>query len=57
MCDIMENRIRKDRIESAKELITLGKLSTEEIAKALNLPLSTVRELAVSNSEPGKESV
>ena len=50
MCDIMENlmdkRSKNDRIECAGQLIALGKLSNEEISKALHLPLSTVQELA-----------
>ena len=52
MCDIMEElmekRSRNDRIECAKRIIALGKHSPEEIAKALNLPLSTIQELISS---------
>ena len=50
MCDIMEKLMeeqsRCDRIECADRLLTLGKLSNEEISKAMHLPLSTIEELA-----------
>ena len=50
MCDIMENlmdkRSKNDRIECARRLLALGKLSNEEISKVMQLPLSTVQELA-----------
>ena len=48
MCDIMEKRFRERDLETAKNYMSLGKLSLEEIAKASNLPLSTVKELASS---------
>ncbi len=50
MCGIieklMEGQSRNDRIECADRLITLGKLSSEQISKAMHLPLSTIEELA-----------
>ncbi len=52
MCKLMEDLIndvvRDDRIDMAKDLIALGKLSLEDISKASRLPLSTVEELASS---------
>ncbi len=52
MCDIMERRIaertRKRELEAAKRLIALGETSLEGISKGLELPLSTVEELASS---------
>ena len=52
MCDIMERRIaerNKERdLEAAKRLIALGENSLEGISKGLNIPLSTVEELASS---------
>ncbi len=60
MCKLMEDLINdvvadavadavKDRdIETAKELIALGDSSLSDIAKVLDLPLSTVEELAAS---------
>ena len=52
MCDIMERRIaerNKERdLEVAKRLIALGENSLEGISKGLNIPLSTVEELATS---------
>ncbi len=52
MCDIMERRIaertRERELEAAKRLIAIGKFSSEDISKGLELPLSTVEELASS---------
>ncbi len=48
MCDIMERRIQERNLEAAKRLIAIGKLSSEDISKGLELPLSTVEELASS---------
>ena len=52
MCDIMERRIaertRERELEAAKRLIALGENSLEGISKGLNIPLSTVEELATS---------
>ena len=46
MCQIMENRINEEKIELAKKAIARGKLSLEEIAETLSLPLAFVQELA-----------
>ena len=52
MCEIMENlmekRSRNDRIECARKAIKEGKNSIEDISRILDLPLSTVQELASS---------
>ena len=48
MCDIMENLMKKRRIEFAKEAIAEGELSLESIAKVLHLSLAAVQELASS---------
>ena len=42
----MENRINEEKIELAKKAIARGKLSLEEIAETLSLPLAFVQELA-----------
>ena len=56
MCDIMEKLMKEqsrcDRIECADRLLTLGKLSNEEISKAMHLPLSTIEELAEAQKKP-----
>ena len=46
MCQIMENRINEEKIELAKKAIANGKLSLEDIAETLSLPLAFVQELA-----------
>ena len=56
MCKLMDDLVNdtvkdavKDRnLDIAKKLISLGNNSLSEIAKALDLPLSTVEELASS---------
>ena len=48
MCDIMERRILERNLEAAKRLIASGEISLEGISKGLDLPLSTVEELASS---------
>lgn len=48
VCQIMENRINEEKIELAKEAIKKGKLTIEQIAEVLNLPLAFVQELARS---------
>ena len=50
MCDIMEKRIRETRIECARKAIEDGEFTNEQIAKILNLPLSTVRKLAAAKA-------
>ena len=59
MCDIMEKLMEKrslnDRIECAKDAIVEGDLSIEKIAKLLNLPLTTIQELASSMHESESE--
>ncbi len=44
--DVVKDEVRDDRLETAKKMITLGENSLEGISKILNLPLSTVEELA-----------
>ena len=55
MCEIMENlmekRSRNDRIECARKAIKEGKNSIEDISRILDLPLSTVQELASSMTD------
>ncbi|MBQ9262852.1 MAG: PD-(D/E)XK nuclease family transposase [Clostridia bacterium] len=46
MCQIMENRINEEKIELAKKEIALGELTLAQIARALQLPLPFVEELA-----------
>ncbi len=48
MCDIMERRIQERNLETAKKMISFGKNSFEDISKILDIPLSTVEELASS---------
>lgn len=57
MCEIMQNLIKKDRIDLAKEAIATGKLSLEDISETLGLPLDTVKELANTREESKPESV
>ena len=55
MCEIMENlmekRSRNDRIECARKAIKEGKNSIEDISRILDIPLSTVQELASSMTD------
>ncbi len=46
--DAVKDAVRDERIETAKKFIALGDSSLSNIAKTLNLPLSTVEELAAS---------
>ena len=46
MCKLMDDLIRDDRLDTAKKMIALGENSLEGISKILDLPLSTVEELA-----------
>ncbi|MER2055295.1 MAG: hypothetical protein ABTB30_08430 [Clostridia bacterium] len=46
MCAIMENRLNEEKIELAKQAIKRGKLSLEDIAETIGLPLAFVEELA-----------
>ena len=48
--EIAEKHAYEQKIEAAKKLIARGKQSLEEIAEDLELPLSTVRELAEKKS-------
>ena len=50
MCGIMEKRIRETRIECARKAIEDEEFTNEQIAKILNLPLSTVRKLAATKA-------
>ena len=47
---IMENRINEEKIELAKNAIKKGKLTLEQIAEVLELPLAFVQELAKNNT-------
>lgn len=50
MCEIMENlmetRIKEEKIELAKKEIAIGELTLSQIARAFQLPLAFVEELA-----------
>ncbi len=46
MCAVMEERIKEDRFDLARESIAEGELTLEQIAKAFKLPLSDVEKLA-----------
>ena len=46
MCEIMENRINEEKIEMAKKEIAIGELTLAQIARAFQLPLAFVEELA-----------
>ena len=46
MSEGMENRIWEEKIELAKKAIERGRLSLEDIAETLELPVETVRELS-----------
>ena len=50
VCQIMENRINEEKIELAKNAIKKGKLTLEQIADVLELPLAFVQELAKNNT-------
>lgn len=53
MCKVMEDMrrevVEEDRIDKAKGLLKIGKLSFEEIASVMELSVDTVKELAVAN--------
>ena len=46
MCKVMEDMREETKIEAAINLLKLGKLSIEEIAKAIGLSVEKVSELA-----------
>ncbi len=46
MCEIMENRIKEEKIELAKEAIKKNSLTLPQIADVLKLPLAFVEEIA-----------
>ena len=50
MCDILDEMKNDVRVENALEMISLGKLSLEEISKCSGLSLEKVRELAGNKS-------
>ena len=50
VCKIVENLITEEKIELAKKAIIRGKISLEEIAETLGLPLAFVEELARQKS-------
>ena len=41
-----EQAVQSDRIDRAKSLIKIGKLSLEDIANVMELPLDKIKELA-----------
>ena len=46
--DVVKDEVRDDRLETAKKMISFGKNSFEDISKILDIPLSTIEELASS---------
>ena len=48
MCQIMDNMITEEKIEMAKNEILIGELTLPQIARAFQLPLAFVQELAKS---------
>ena len=46
MCKVMEDMREETKIESAVNLLKFGKLTIEEIAKAIGLSVEKVAELA-----------
>ena len=46
MDDLVKDVIKDEKLDTAKKLIALGDSSLDNIAKVLDLPLSTVEELA-----------
>ena len=46
MCKLMEDRITEEKIELARKAIARNKISLEEIAETLDLPLAFIEELA-----------
>lgn len=50
MCEIMDELMRKEKLEIAKKLLRRGKYSYEEIAEDAGLPLETVLKLAQEQS-------
>lgn len=51
MCKLVEELIDMEKKESALKLIKIGKLSNEEIAECLSLPLEIIEELSKTISE------
>ena len=51
MCKVMEDMrkeaVEQDRLDRAKNLLQIGKLSLEEIANAMELSIEKVKELAM----------
>lgn len=46
MCKLIEQRITEEKIESIKSLLMLGKLTHEEIANSLKVPVEFVEDIA-----------
>lgn len=50
MCEIFENfaekRVIEEKKESARRMIARGKMTVEEIAEDVDLPIEVVRDLA-----------
>ena len=43
--ELAEKRVLEDKINSAKKLLANGKLSVEEVAECIGLPVNVVEEL------------
>ena len=43
--ELAEKRVLEDKINSAKKLLANGKLSVEEVAECIGLPINVVEEL------------
>ncbi len=48
MDDLINDVVKDEKLDIAKKFISLGNDSLSDIAKTLDLPLSTVEELAAS---------
>ena len=46
MDDLVKDVIKDEKLDTAKKMIAFGKNSFEDISKILDIPLSTVEELA-----------
>ena len=55
ICEIMEKLVEKRFIELARKAIKEGKYPIEDISRILDLPLSTVQELASSMTDSKAE--
>lgn len=46
MCKLIEDRLNEEKIDAIKALLMLGKLTREEIANSLNVPIELVENVA-----------